>query len=1096
MSKRFKLSALIATIAVAILALVFTTFRASAMSESELSARITKKVKYTNLFRCYDRIHNSAETLNFSSANDLFIGSDDNLIAPEGWSGVSGRCSDLVGEMIGSVPSDQSARGQVLQKLGYSGGGTSSRCVWFEYTKYSRTGTGGYSSQVIKTDKVCASVAADGTMSNYQTDTTAGEPYNITSFDGSQLVANYDDKINGGVYETYVQGYNNNWDAFVSAYAGVITTLSNQSSFTGVNGTTDIYYERSACDGPSGSCIENTAAGSGSYTISNRNTAASIAASNYLGLANGNFTTAEKVSLYQLYLKNNSSSIVCNPSDTPDLTVAHKVKLVIDSKYYENCYAIEREPGSTSVHAVDGNFSLTETINYQGIIDALNSMTATTDREGIIDPGASIGSEIGTPVTPDPTDGEPTEPTDATDVCYGSAGTLGMSWILCPILTWTSNGLNHIYGEIEQDYLRVDPSFVSTDNATYKAWQTFQNAANIILAILLLVVIFSQLTGIGIDNYGIKKILPRLIICAILINLSYFIAQFFVDISNIVGSSIRNLFEPINPDIINTSAEGVSMPSHILGITVLAAGAGWLVAAIANPAILLGLLLALISGLFAVLMMWLILIVRQAGVIIAVIIAPVAFVLYLLPNTSKFTKSWWNLMKSLLLLYPLAGLLIGASFFISNLMVGDSTAPNPQMVLPAMIMRVAPFFALPALFRKSVDAMGNLGTRIQGIGRNLSRATTNAARNADWYRNAQELGRERQLSRRAGYNLDGTKRTGIFAELRENADNSAVGRRLGWQRNRRKATEAYIKAQNERQKDDYLSNQDNISATLLGQESKWEKEQIENQSALLDKGMMTSVDGGNFQSYDNPESVKEELVKRLSQSPEEQEAHYAENMALWKKLQSFKDKGYDKTADLWDDRRITDSNSRMMQQIKADVAANGDFKNGARTAYDIITSSGGRKAGAVAAARGSGASLANLRMERIPDFSGDELKALSAVAQGQQYIDADGNTQTPTVETQAMASELLLNALSDSQVRRRFKGADADLARQGAVSAFKNNVDKYTDDKKDTEETYVNKNNPNQKFTFKRSQQGYLYDARTKNYIDEARVSRMFDRVY
>jgi len=34
----------------------------------------------------------------------------------------------------------------------------------------------------------------------------------------------------------------------------------------------------------------------------------------------------------------------------------------------------------------------------------------------------------------------------------------------------------------------------------------FQNIANIVVIILTLIIVLSQLTGIGINNYGIKKI--------------------------------------------------------------------------------------------------------------------------------------------------------------------------------------------------------------------------------------------------------------------------------------------------------------------------------------------------------------------------------------------------------------------------------------------------------------------------------------------------------------------------------------------------------------------------------------------------------------
>ena len=994
MSKRLKISAILTVIAVAILSVAVANFGVYAKSESELSASITNKVKYANLFRCYDNIHSSIETLNFNSASDLFAGGDSTLVAPEGWSGVSGRCSDLVNGMIGSVPSDQSSRGQVLQKLGYSGGGgSSSRCVWFEYSKFTRTGAGGYSESKIATDKVCASVAADGTMSNYQRDNAAGEPYNIVTFDGTQLVANYEDKIGGGLYEMYVQGYNNNWDSFVSAYANKINSMNGQGSFLGANGTTDTYYGFSSCGGQSGACTEDVSAGSGSYVISNRSTAASIAASNYLKLSNGNFTTAEKVSLYQFYLKNNSSSIVCNPTDTPDTTVARKVKLVINSKYYENCYAIERDPGTTSVHAVDGSFSLTNTINYDGIINALNSMTATTDREGIIDPGATIGAETGTPTTPDPTTPDPGsggETSDATDACYGSPGALGLSWILCPVLSGLSNTLNYFYGSITEDYIQIKPALVEESSGTYQAWHVFQNIANIILVILLLVVIFSQLTGVGIDNYGIKKILPRLIICAILINLSYFIMQFLVDISNIIGNSIGGLFNMAGANIEHANIVGAStdgnIPENIIGLGAIIGTAGGIAALVANPAILLSFLLVLLSGVIAVIMMWLILIARQAGVVIAVVVAPVAFAMYLLPNTSKTTKSWTNLVKSLLLLYPLSAFLIGASFFASDLLAGLDSSGN--MILPAMLLRVIPFFALPALFRKSVDAMGNIGTRIQGFGRGLSRSTTGAMRNADWYKNAQERGMERRTRLRAGIDRNGNEATGWRGLLRSRND-----------RNRARYRQQYLKTQSEQEKADLLNSPEYLeamrekqaldrraeqneidlmnspdyrSAVRAKQDTDLEKKQTEAQASAITTGTFRRSDGADVNTS-NLSSLARALQYEASQDDDKQDI--SKIRALYDAILAKGDDGIDALAAVWDSGSLK---GKGLQRITESIASDGNIKAKARslhaTANDVMSPSSGvtYTAGQVDAARTAGTYASKIKPEMISNMTDNE----------------------------------------------------------------------------------------------------------------------------
>lgn len=741
-----------------------------------------------------------------------------------------------------------------------------------------------------------------------------------------------------------------------------------------------------------------------------------------------------------------------------------------------------RENGDMLVNMFSDDHFLDKEGGLDDVIAAIRSLDINSDFPD--EELASISETTGEVTDPDPDQSDDTGGSaDATDACYGAKGTLGMSWILCPALTGLSNFLNGVYTWIQDDYIAIEPSMFSTDNETYSAWQKFQGFANIIFVILLLVVIFSQLTGIGIDNYGIKKILPRLIVVAILINLSYFIAQFFVDISNIIGKSLSGIFGTVNIDELGGYAR-TDIPEKILGLSLTAGGVAGAAAFLANPALALSLLLTLLSGAISVLVMWAILVARKAGVVIAVVIAPLAFAAYLLPNTSKFTKTWVNLMKALLLLFPLAALLISACFFASDLIA----AQNEGMILAAMLLRVVPFLALPALFKKSLDVMGSLGTKIQGFGRTLSRGATGAVRGSNAYKNAQQLGTERSQRLRAGYNADGSERNGFFARTRRRLDDSTVGRRLGWQRTRRNATDAYLRAQNELKRDEYMSNRDNVTATLIGQEAKWEKEQVENQSVLLDKGMMASIDGGALADSDNPRRIREELTRRLSQPQEYQKEHYAENAALWKKLQSFKDKGYDETAKLWDDANITDSNSRLMQEIKADVAANGDFKNGARTAYDIITSKVPRAAGAIKIARSAGGSLNNLKMERLPDFSGAELKALSEVAQGEQYDDGSGTLQTPSAAAQLQASELLYNALSDPQVARRFKGADADVARAGSRLAFEANFDKMNHGKDDNVSYVKRDENGNivNRLDYKRTQNGFIYNPITKKMVDES----------
>ena len=897
-----------------------------------------------------------------------------------------------------------------LKALGYTqdtSTGDSTSCISFGYDNVLRAwnsglGTALGSNGSFRVGEICYStsgskkmIKSSAPMSITLTEEAKANGFNVSYRDDGQLIISFTSKAqpihNWSIEIPYmVNGKDTIWELgtidqiAATINEGLSDSARNPSVFTeGRCKDETCYYVLEYQNNATFTTKEGSEAGKYSWVGSSPDTASLQASRNILKESSRSLTDSEVATIYMNYVSRYMSHI-CDPNESAMVGVNTdwKVRLKEDGVWKDNCYITSST--LDSYNGVDGNNVFGVKVTIDDILAFLRSDKDISDANGL---SSDPNGDDPTISVDDKSKEEAKE--DAPDVCYGSPGTLGMSWILCPILAGTSNGLNYIYGEIEENYLAVSPSFFSTDNSTYKAWSTFQNVANIILVIFLLVVIFSQLTGIGIDNYGIKKILPRLIICAILINLSYFIAQFLVDTSNIIGNSIRGLFEGVDPGVVGkASAEGVSIPSHILGIAVLAGTAGWISGAIANPAMLLTLLLAIISGLFAVLMMWLILVVRQAGVMVAVVIAPVAFALYLLPNTSKFTKSWWNLMKSLLLLYPLAGLLIGASFFVSNLMLGgDDNVPNGDMILPAMILRVAPFFALPALFKKSVDAMGNLGTKIQGIGRGFSRGATGAMRNADWYKNTQERGLERRTRIRAGIDRDGKEATGWRGLLRSRSDRNRARYRqqyLKTQAEQDKAnllnTPEYLEAmrnkqelerQSERNEVDLMNSPDYRSALQAKQDVELEKKQTEAQASALTTGKFQRTDGKAVDSS-SINSLRLALQFEASRNGEQD---IGKIRALYDALLAKGDDGIDALAKAWDSGELK---GEGFKRIMESIASDGNIKAKARslhaTANDVMSPSSGvtYTAGQVEAARTAGTYASKIKPEMLSGMTDDE----------------------------------------------------------------------------------------------------------------------------
>ncbi|QQR51771.1 hypothetical protein IPF89_04465 [Candidatus Saccharibacteria bacterium] len=75
-----------------------------------------------------------------------------------------------------------------------------------------------------------------------------------------------------------------------------------------------------------------------------------------------------------------------------------------------------------------------------------------------------------------------------------------------------------------------------------------------------------------------------------------------------------------------------------------------------------------LAALLALALTVLILIGRQALIILLIVISPLAFVAYLLPNTENLFKKWYKLFSTLLLLFPIVALVFGASKLASTIL--------------------------------------------------------------------------------------------------------------------------------------------------------------------------------------------------------------------------------------------------------------------------------------------------------------------------------------------------------------------------------------------------------------------------------------------
>ena len=328
---------------------------------------------------------------------------------------------------------------------------------------------------------------------------------------------------------------------------------------------------------------------------------------------------------------------------------------------------------------------------------------------------------------------------DEKDECYAGSGKIG--WLICPIINGVAGLGNWLWEEIEVNFLQIKPGEIFRNGSgVNEAWKIFRDIANTIFIIFFLFVIFSQLTGVGIDNYGIKKILPKLIVVAILINLSFLLCAFAVDLSNILGVGLNNMFSSM-ANLVTVPVQNYTPGQPLVSFGLGAAGAGaglTLFALFANPvgaisfltiaaAIGLTVLGIVISLVISILFMYLVLMVRYAGIVILIAVAPVAIVCYMLPNTEQIWKKWLNLLKSLLMVYPICGALIGAGRLAGHILASTGTT---SMVIAGMIVEVVPFFLVPMLLKQSLALAGNIGAKLMSMGKSTGRGLSKTARGA------------------------------------------------------------------------------------------------------------------------------------------------------------------------------------------------------------------------------------------------------------------------------------------------------------------------------------------------------------------------------
>lgn len=393
-----------------------------------------------------------------------------------------------------------------------------------------------------------------------------------------------------------------------------------------------------------------------------------------------------------------------------------------------------------------------------------------------------------------------------------SCGIDGMGWLICPLMTFMGGIADASYSVISQ-FLNIRPAIFDEGSdavGAKQAWSFFRDIANVIFVLLFLWVIFSQVSSIGISNYGIKKVLPKLIVGAVLVNLSFYICQLAVDLSNILGFTLKEALEGAVSGVGGSSSNSAivsGLGTAVAGILVLTGTVLFAALAVSIP--------TLLSLMLVLLVVLVILIVRQAAIVLLISIAPLAFAAWLLPNTESLFKKWVSMFRGLLMVFPIISLLYGAGKLAGAILMTTATSdPNDTaitMQFAGLAASILPLGATPFVLKSSLNSLGSIGAKIGGLSSVATGSLKNSvmnksrisdAKNAWKSRSAKKLAERRSGNTKWGRtasNLRGSsswlkKGVGVAMNPASALDNSWVGQKIGLSSGAGAAQEAYDKS--------------------------------------------------------------------------------------------------------------------------------------------------------------------------------------------------------------------------------------------------------------------------------------------------------------
>lgn len=213
--------------------------------------------------------------------------------------------------------------------------------------------------------------------------------------------------------------------------------------------------------------------------------------------------------------------------------------------------------------------------------------------------------------------------------------------------------------------------------AVQTGWVVTRDLANMFFILILLIIAFA--TILSYEEYNYRKLLPRLLIMAVVINFSKTITGIFIDFGQVIMLTFVNGFKEaaggnfFNAFQVNKLLSLADKGSINQGSLALAMALAFIMLATAAAVVLV----MLIMLLFRVVMLW-----------ILIILSPLAFLASTFPAAQPYYKKWWADLRQYVISGPIIAFFLWLALFTAqNSTNGNIAAGEGFSQLPSAAQR-------------------------------------------------------------------------------------------------------------------------------------------------------------------------------------------------------------------------------------------------------------------------------------------------------------------------------------------------------------------------------------------------------------------------